>query len=108
MDIFTVEKHPDADGLYVEVCFWSFVCLLYSMLTHYQQIDFGEETGPRTVVSGLVHYIPIEQMRDKYLIAVVGLFFHLPQSHNLVQSETGQHARRQKFCHGSLCMQTTL
>ncbi|THH01578.1 hypothetical protein EW026_g1163 [Hermanssonia centrifuga] len=51
----TVEKHPDADGLYVE------------------QIDFGEETGPRTVVSGLVHYIPIEQMRDKYLVGVCNL-----------------------------------
>lgn len=36
-----------------------------------KQIDFGEETGPRTVVSGLVNYIPIEQMRDKYLVGVV-------------------------------------
>lgn len=36
-----------------------------------QQIDIGEDTGPRTVVSGLVHYIPIEQMQDKYLVAVV-------------------------------------
>ncbi|KAF7346315.1 hypothetical protein MSAN_01859100 [Mycena sanguinolenta] len=50
--IVDVMKHPDADGLYVE------------------QIDLGEETGPRTVVSGLVNYIPIEQMRDKYLVAV--------------------------------------
>ncbi|KAG6852783.1 hypothetical protein C0991_009120 [Blastosporella zonata] len=37
------------------------------------QIDIGEETGPRTVVSGLVHYIPIEEMRDKVLIAVCNL-----------------------------------
>lgn len=36
-----------------------------------QQIDLGEETGPRTVVSGLVNYIPIEEMRDKYLVAIV-------------------------------------
>ncbi|KAF7299042.1 hypothetical protein MIND_00852500 [Mycena indigotica] len=50
--IVDIMKHPDADGLYVE------------------QIDLGEETGPRTVVSGLVNYIPIEQMRDKYLVAV--------------------------------------
>lgn len=49
----TVNKHPDADGLYVE------------------QIDFGEPEGPRTVVSGLVNYIPIDQMRDKYLVGVV-------------------------------------
>ncbi|KAF8798791.1 nucleic acid-binding protein [Phlegmacium glaucopus] len=53
--IVDVIKHPDADGLYVE------------------QIDLGEEAGPRTVVSGLVNYIPIEQMRDKYLVAVCNL-----------------------------------
>ncbi|KAF8237188.1 nucleic acid-binding protein [Tricholoma matsutake] len=53
--IVDVMKHPDADGLYVE------------------QIDIGEETGPRTVVSGLVNYIPIEEMRDKYLVAVCNL-----------------------------------
>ncbi|KAJ3731104.1 hypothetical protein DFJ43DRAFT_1081449 [Lentinula guzmanii] len=53
--ILDVQKHPDADGLYIE------------------QIDIGEETGPRTVVSGLVNYIPIEQMRDKYLVAVCNL-----------------------------------
>jgi len=38
------EKHPDADSLYVE------------------EIDVGEE-APRTVVSGLVKYIPLEEMR---------------------------------------------
>jgi len=53
--IVDVKKHPDADGLYVE------------------QIDFGEETGPRTVVSGLVNYIPIEQMRNVYLVGVCNL-----------------------------------
>ncbi|KAJ8080589.1 G4 quadruplex nucleic acid binding protein [Marasmius tenuissimus] len=53
--ILDVKKHPDADGLYIE------------------QIDIGEETGPRTVVSGLVNYIPIEQMQDKWLVAVCNL-----------------------------------
>ncbi|KAI6027310.1 hypothetical protein BKA83DRAFT_4227283 [Pisolithus microcarpus] len=53
--IIDVKKHPDADSLYIE------------------QIDLGEETGPRTVVSGLVNYIPIEQMRDKYLVAICNL-----------------------------------
>nr|KAH9891619.1 hypothetical protein C8Q73DRAFT_801198 [Cubamyces lactineus] len=53
--IVDIKKHPDADGLYVE------------------QIDFAEETGPRTVVSGLVHYIPIEEMRDKILVGVCNL-----------------------------------
>jgi len=52
--ILEVKRHPDADSLYVE------------------QIDVGEET-PRTVVSGLVNYIPIEQMQDKVLIAVCNL-----------------------------------
>ncbi|KAK0201895.1 hypothetical protein DFS33DRAFT_1030352 [Desarmillaria ectypa] len=53
--IIDVKKHPDADGLYIE------------------QVDIGEETGPRTVVSGLVNYVPIEEMRDKYLVAVCNL-----------------------------------
>lgn len=38
------EKHPDADSLYVE------------------EIDVGEDT-PRTVVSGLVKFIPLEEMQ---------------------------------------------
>lgn len=38
------QKHPDADSLYVE------------------EIDVGEEL-PRTVVSGLVKYIPLEEMQ---------------------------------------------
>jgi len=53
--IVEIDKHPDADSLYVE------------------KIDFGEESGPRTVVSGLVNYIPIEQMRDRYLVGVCNL-----------------------------------
>ncbi|KAF5382577.1 hypothetical protein D9615_002783 [Tricholomella constricta] len=57
--IVDIMKHPDADGLYVEACL--------------PQIDIGEETGPRTVVSGLVNYIPIEEMRDKFLVAVCNL-----------------------------------
>jgi tRNA-binding EMAP/Myf-like protein len=38
------EKHPDADSLYAE------------------EIDVGEE-APRTVVSGLVKFIPLEEMQ---------------------------------------------
>ncbi|KAF8555242.1 nucleic acid-binding protein [Imleria badia] len=53
--IIDVKKHPDADSLYIE------------------QMDLGEETGPRTVVSGLVNYIPIEEMQDKYLVAICNL-----------------------------------
>lgn len=41
--IISAEKHPDADSLYVE------------------QVDVGE-AAPRTVVSGLVKHIPLEQV----------------------------------------------
>lgn len=72
----------------------------------YQQIDLGEETGPRTVVSGLVNYIPIEEMRDKYLVCIVSyhddvitrwLTFHI------VQLETRQHAWGEELCDGPSC-----
>jgi aminoacyl tRNA synthase complex-interacting multifunctional protein 1 len=42
--IVKADKHPDADSLYVE------------------QIDVGE-AEPRTVVSGLVNHIPIDQIQ---------------------------------------------
>lgn len=42
--IVTAEKHPDADSLYVE------------------QVDVGE-AAPRTVVSGLVKHVPLEQVQ---------------------------------------------
>ena len=64
--------------------------------------------GPRTVVSGLVNFIPIEQMRDKYLVAVVGLSYHMIDvvdvSLSLVQPQTSEYARHQEFCHGVVCM----
>ncbi|KAH8826789.1 tyrosine--tRNA ligase, cytoplasmic [Flagelloscypha sp. PMI_526] len=53
--IIDVKKHPDADSLYVE------------------QIDLGEATGPRTVVSGLVKYVPIEEMQGRQLVVVANL-----------------------------------
>ncbi len=43
--IVSCERHPDADSLYVE------------------QIDVGEAEGPRTIVSGLVKYVPLEEMQ---------------------------------------------
>ena len=43
--IITAEKHPDADSLYVE------------------QVDVGE-ASPRTVVSGLVKHIPLDQVQS--------------------------------------------
>lgn len=76
------------------------------MLIVAQQIDLGEETGPRTVVSGLVNYIPIEQMRDKYLVAVVCRLAPLSRSLfdklKLVQFKTGKYARSEKLRDGPL------
>ena len=43
--ILEAQKHPDADSLYVE------------------QVDVGE-ASPRTVVSGLVKHIPLDQVQS--------------------------------------------
>ncbi|KAK9457814.1 hypothetical protein V1511DRAFT_490913 [Dipodascopsis uninucleata] len=48
-------KHPDADSLYVST------------------IDMGDESGPRTVCSGLVKYVPIEDMQQRYVVVVANL-----------------------------------
>uniref|UniRef100_A0A8C2J852 Aminoacyl tRNA synthetase complex interacting multifunctional protein 1a n=1 Tax=Cyprinus carpio TaxID=7962 RepID=A0A8C2J852_CYPCA len=52
--IISAEKHPDADSLYVE------------------QVDVGE-ASPRTVVSGLVKHIPLEQMQDRMAVLLCNL-----------------------------------
>lgn len=52
--ITSAKKHPDADSLYVE------------------EIDVGEEQ-PRTVVSGLVKYIPLEEMQQRKVCVLCNL-----------------------------------
>lgn len=52
--IVEVAKHPDADSLYVE------------------KIDLGEEQ-PRTIVSGLVNFIPIEEMQNRLVVVLCNL-----------------------------------
>lgn len=52
--IVECKKHPDADSLYVET------------------VDVGEEK-PRTVVSGLVKFIPLEQMQNRKVVLVCNL-----------------------------------
>lgn len=52
--ITSVQKHPDADSLYVE------------------QVDLGE-AKPRTVVSGLVKFVPIESMSDRLVLLLCNL-----------------------------------
>ncbi|CAH0718305.1 unnamed protein product, partial [Brenthis ino] len=52
--IVEVSRHPDADGLYVE------------------KIDVGE-SEPRTIVSGLVNFVPIEEMQDRDVVVLCNL-----------------------------------
>ncbi|VVD00507.1 unnamed protein product, partial [Leptidea sinapis] len=52
--IVDINKHPDADSLYVE------------------KIDCGEE-NPRIVVSGLVNHVPIDEMKNKIVMVLCNL-----------------------------------
>jgi len=52
--IISAEKHPDAESLYVE------------------SIDCGED-APRTVVSGLVRFVPLEQMQNRMVVVLCNL-----------------------------------
>lgn len=53
--ILEVSHHPDADSLYLE------------------KIDCGETTGPRTVISGLVKHVPIDEMKDRLVVVLCNL-----------------------------------
>lgn len=53
--ILSVEKHPDADSLYVE------------------QVDCGDAAGPRTIVSGLVKYFQAAQLVGRKVVVVCNL-----------------------------------
>ncbi|KAK2546391.1 Yars [Columba livia] len=63
--VVSVEKHPDADSLYVE------------------KIDVGEPE-PRTVVSGLVQFVPREQLQDRLVVLLCNL---KPQKMRGVESQ---------------------
>jgi len=52
--IVEVKKHPEAEALYVET------------------IDLGE-SEPRTIVSGLVNFVPIEEMQDRMVVVLCNL-----------------------------------
>jgi len=52
--IVEISKHPDADSLYVE------------------KVEMGEEE-PRTIISGLVEYQPIEQMEGRSVVVLASL-----------------------------------
>ncbi|TPX31301.1 tyrosine---tRNA ligase [Synchytrium microbalum] len=52
--IVSIKPHPEADTLYIE------------------QIDLGEEK-PRTIVSGLAKYIPIEDLQNRLVVVAANL-----------------------------------
>lgn len=52
--IIEINKHPDADSLYVE------------------KIDCGEN-NPRTIVSGLVNHVPINEMQNRVVMVLCNL-----------------------------------
>lgn len=52
--IVEVSRHPDADALYVE------------------KIDLGEDK-PRTIVSGLVNFVPMEEMENRMVVVLCNL-----------------------------------
>ena len=52
--ILSVEKHPDADSLYVE------------------QVDVGE-AEPRTIISGLVDFVPQDEMDGRDVVVLCNL-----------------------------------
>ena len=52
--ITSCEVHPDADNLYVET------------------IEVGEEE-PRTIISGLVNFVPKEEMQDRNVVVICNL-----------------------------------
>ncbi|XP_036142543.1 tyrosine--tRNA ligase, cytoplasmic [Monomorium pharaonis] len=53
--IIEVKKHPDANSLYVE------------------KIDLGESNGPRTIVSGLVNFVPLNEMENRMVVVLANL-----------------------------------
>jgi len=53
--VVSCEKHPDADALYLE------------------QIDVGDPTGPRQVISGLANFIPLEEMQGRMVTVLCNL-----------------------------------
>ena len=53
--IVAIDKHPSADRLFVS------------------SIDVGEESGPRTIVSGLVQFYQAEQLKDQLVLVICNM-----------------------------------
>jgi len=79
--ILSAKKHPDADSLYLE------------------EIDVGEDK-PRTVVSGLADYVPLEELEGRLVVVMcnlkpVKMRGILSQAMLLAASITGSEGKRQ-------------
>jgi aminoacyl tRNA synthase complex-interacting multifunctional protein 1 len=48
-------KHPDADSLYMST------------------IEMGDQDGPRTICSGLVKHVSLEDMQERYVVVIANL-----------------------------------
>lgn len=53
--VLSAERHPDADSLYVE------------------RVDCGDSTGPRTIISGLVKFVPVDELVGRKVVVVCNL-----------------------------------
>lgn len=53
--IKSCKVHPEADKLYIE------------------EIDMGEESGPRTICSGLKEFVPLDQMQNRMVVVLTNL-----------------------------------
>lgn len=53
--ILEISKHPDADNLYVS------------------QVEVGDSTGPRTIISGLAQLIPASDLHNRLVVVLCNL-----------------------------------
>ena len=81
--VLKVEKHPQADALYVE------------------EIDVGEEK-PRQVVSGLVKYMQPEDLQGKLVVLVCNLKPAKYDFDRIFISHSSQNERRRIASYGPL------
>lgn len=79
--IVEVSKHPEADALYVEKIdlglwfSWEIFCWLSIMSqsdANHSSLFSGEE-NPRTIVSGLVQYVPQNEMENRLVVVLCNL-----------------------------------
>jgi tyrosyl-tRNA synthetase len=71
--IVEVSKHPDADALYVEKIDVGVLFTYSNVSCSHFNIELLGDAAPRTIVSGLVNYVPIEEMKDRMVVVLCNL-----------------------------------